>query len=83
MGVPIYTYTNVRTGEVLVRPERSARLDSKPAVWELTEEGQPEEKEAEVTRVKGTRKAKETSPKDKPKSRSSSRRSTGRRTSNP
>jgi hypothetical protein len=82
MGVPIYTYRNVRTGEVLVRPERSARLDSKPAVWELTEEGQPEEKEAEVTRVKGTR-SKETSPKGKPKSRSSSRRSTGRRTSNP
>jgi len=71
MGVTIYTYRNVRTGEVTVRPERSARLDSKPDVWEL-QESEPTQ-EPKVERVKKAA--------PKAKSRSSSQRSTGRKTS--
>jgi hypothetical protein len=73
MGVEVYTYRNVRTGQVVVRPERSARLDSKPDVWEL-QESEPTQ-EPKVERVK----PKDTAPKGK--SRSSSQRSTGRKTS--
>jgi len=77
VGVEVYTYRNVRTEQVVVRPSRSARLDSKPDVWELIE--QPPTEEPEVKRVEGERK--KASPKGK-KSRSSSPRSTGRKTSN-
>jgi len=74
VGVEVYTYRNVRTEQVVVRPSRSARLDSKPDVWELIE--QPPTEEPEVKRVEGERK------KTPKKSRSSSPRSTGRKTSN-
>jgi hypothetical protein len=74
MGVEVYTYRNVRTGQVVVRPERSARLDSKPDVWELLVREPTQEPKVERVKPK-----EDTAPKGK--SRSSSRRSTARKTS--